>query len=161
MALTNSDLQQIGKVVNKAIDTRVPKIVDERIKASVPQMIEKGIQKTVPGMIRAEIKANVPQIVDERIRASVPKIADAHAQGVIQELSNRIDELMAELDEKINHLPTKDEFYESEAKLMKEIGDLRDEVTANSYRTRVNSELLKKHRKRIKKLETRVSLVAS
>jgi hypothetical protein len=54
-----------------------------------------------------------------------------------------------ELDERLGHLPTKDEFYQENDKLMKELKDLRDEVSTSTYRTSDNTD-------RIEKLEEKV-----
>jgi len=56
-----------------------------------------------------------------------------------------------EFEEKIKHLPTKEEFYDSQAKLMKEIKDMREEQAAHmALHTRID--------KRLDRVEKKLSL---
>lgn len=59
-----------------------------------------------------------------------------------------------ELKEEVSHLPTKEEYYDSEAKLMKELRDLRDEVTTSTHRSSINSDRLDDHDKKLQILMT-------
>ena len=66
-------------------------------------------------------------------------------------LNEELDEI---LDEKLGHLPNKNEFYASQDELAKEIRDLRDEVTTRGEQVRRNT-------RRIEKLESKAGIVAS
>ena len=140
MALTKSDLKAISLVVDQSITAKVPQIIDER----------------VPGMITKAINESVPQIIDESIDRKVPGMISAAIQEAAFDLGQRIDEYLETINKRIALLPTRDEYFEIESKIMRELKDLRDEVTSTGYRSSSNSDRLDNHEKRIKKLETHV-----
>ena len=176
MALTKSDLKAISLVVDQSITTKVPQIIDERvpgmitkaINESVPQIIDERvpriiqklvpqiIDERVPGMITKAINESVPQIIDESIDRKVPGMISAAIQEAAFDLGQRIDEYLETINKRIALLPTRDEYFEIESKIMRELKDLRDEVTSTGYRSTSNSDRLDNHEKRIKKLETHV-----
>ena len=49
-------------------------------------------------------------------------------------------EIIESLGEKINHLPTKDEFSTQMSKVMGELQDIREEITIGSQQTRDNRD---------------------
>lgn len=49
----------------------------------------------------------------------------------------------------IQHLPTKEEFYSSQDNVMKELKDLRDEVTVSAHQTFRNSDEIKTLKKAV------------
>lgn len=57
------------------------------------------------------------------------------------------------IEERISHLPTKDEYYKSEAKLMKELQTIRENTTVMVFHNEENLKKLNNHEKRISKLE--------
>lgn len=65
-----------------------------------------------------------------------------------------IDEKELVTKDDIKHLPTKEEFYASQDELMKEVRDLRDEVT-------VVGEQVRRNTRRVEKVERKVGIVAS
>jgi vacuolar-type H+-ATPase subunit E/Vma4 len=68
------------------------------------------------------------------------------AQKDLTLIENLLDK---KLDEKIKHLPSKDDFYTTTTKLFKEIKDQREEVTVvTSYKDQIED-----HETRILKLE--------
>lgn len=73
---------------------------------------------------------------------------------IMPELKNLIVESKDELDEKISHLPTKKEYYESEDKTMTELKSLRDEVAATG-------SLYEKTNKRIDIIDKNLSIDTS
>lgn len=50
------------------------------------------------------------------------------------------EKLEAKLTEKLKYLPTKDEFYEQSAKIMKELKEVREEITVLSGRSSEDSD---------------------
>jgi len=57
----------------------------------------------------------------------------------------KLDEkLESKLEEKLGKYPTKQEFYKQTDKLMKEMKDLRDEVTVSTHQTKRNTDEIKK-----------------
>ena len=78
------------------------------------------------------------------------------SENFIEYLINRMkevfptkQELDEKLDEKIKHLPTKDEFYESEVKIMKRLDGIEQNTT-------VMGSQVSENRDRVEKLEERV-----
>jgi hypothetical protein len=58
-----------------------------------------------------------------------------------QELSSKFD---MKLEEKIKHLPSKDEFYIQMDKIMKELKDIREELAITSHRSIDNTDRIEK-----------------
>lgn len=69
---------------------------------------------------------NQQKAINKRFE-ELPEAVESLVRQVIREEAITKDEF----EEKIKHLPTKDEFYESQAKLMKEVKDMREEQSAH------------------------------
>ena len=59
---------------------------------------------------------------------------EAFEEHLLPRIQKSFDERFDKLDEKISHLPTKEEYYEREDKTMGELKKLREEVTTVNYR---------------------------
>jgi len=82
--------------------------------------------------------------------------------GVVGQLVEKVqdmNETLIEIKGKINLLPTKDEYFDSMDKLMKEVKDSRETQEISGNRLSNHSDQLENHEVRISKLE-KVAIVS-
>jgi len=58
---------------------------------------------------------------------------EAFEEHLLPRIQKSFDERFDKLDEKVSHLPTKEEYYEREDKTMGELKKLREEVSAVNF----------------------------
>ena len=128
MALTKDDLKQIGKIVNEAIDTRVPAIVNEAITEAIQVLV-------------------IPQLdrINQRLDA-VEKRLDA-VEKRLDQVEKRLDQVEARLDE-----------LELKVELMsKELSDVR-RVTQRLSKQELHNQIeLKEQSRRVGLLQVKVA----
>jgi hypothetical protein len=78
-------------------------------------------------------------------------VKDVMKITIDEELDVKLEE---KLDEKLKYLPTKEEFYEREDKIMAELKDVREEITVLSDLNRKVND----HEERIEKVEKKLNI---
>ena len=152
--LTKTDLQQIqllltGTVspIKKSLDR-----VEKRVEAT-----EKGVKVLDKRMGTMEGKMGTMEDTVKGQNSRIDRIS-----GVVGQLVEKVqdmDETLIGIKDKINLLPTKDEYFNSMDKLMKEVKDSRETQEISGNRLSNHSDQLENHEVRISKLE-KVAIVS-
>lgn len=104
---------------------------------------------------KSELRSAVAKLTTKNELGAVEKRLNEKIDGVERTVKAvtrlDIDERTKELEEKINLLPTKNEFFTEMDKLMKELKDMREEQTVGGYQ-------LKDHGDRIDILEQKIGI---
>ena len=159
--LTKTDLQQIqllltGTVspIKKSLDR-----VEKRVEAT-----EKGVKVLDKRMGTMEGKMGTMEgkmgTMEDTVKGQNSRID--RISGVVGQLVEKVqdmNETLIEIKGKINLLPTKDEYFDSMDKLMKEVKDSRETQEISGNRLSNHSDQLENHEVRISKLE-KVAIVS-
>ena len=166
--LTKTDLQQIkllltGTVspIKKSLDR-----VEKRVEAT-----EKGVKVLDKRMGTMEGKMGTMEgkmgtmegkmgTMEDTVKGQNSRID--RISGVVGQLVEKVqdmDETLIGIKDKINLLPTKDEYFNSMDKLMKEVKDSRETQEISGNRLSNHSDQLENHEVRISKLE-KVAIVS-
>ena len=159
--LTKTDLQQIKLLLAETVSPIKKSLdrVEKRVEAT-----EKGVKVLDKRMGTMEGKMGTMEgkmgTMEDTVKGQNSRID--RISGVVGQLVEKVqdmNETLIEIKGKINLLPTKDEYFDSMDKLMKEVKDSRETQEISGNRLSNHSDQLENHEVRISKLE-KVAIVS-
>ena len=159
--LTKTDLQQIKLLLAETVSPIKKSLdrVEKRVEAT-----EKGVKVLDKRMGTMEGKMGTMEgkmgTMEDTVKGQNSRID--RISGVVGQLVEKVqdmNETLIEIKGKINLLPTKDEYFNSMDKLMKEVKDSRETQEISGNRLSNHSDQLENHEVRISKLE-KVAIVS-
>lgn len=111
-------------------------------------------QRPKPTLNQADL-----DLIDRRSQKTIKKLLDESLDHVVKTLMNYIDDKTKDMATKddISHLPTKEEYFESQDRLIRKLQDMREAVEIIPARTSENTEQLEDHETRITILESAIT----